>query len=721
MKSKFLKKAAPWGRLLSISLNDHSKINIMKTKRNGFWTTAFTALFLAAFVGGCKDDKMGIDGLCPLVVSTNPVNGAVGVPLDQIVSVTFNEPMNPATITPSAFTLLSPGSPGGRMDGVSKSSATKISGTLTYNAANYTMTFTPGTKLAPNAVYTGTVATLVKDLKGNALQVDYVWTFSTSLSPSVTSTDPANNATAVVLNKIVRATFNAPMDPVTITATTFTLKQGATSVAGTVSYTGTTASFKPTSNLLSSTTYTATITTGAKNAAGIPLAADFVWTFITGATTAPTVNSTDPPDNATGVLLNKIVTATFSTAMDPLTITATTFTMTQGATSVAGTVSYSGSTASFTPTGGLLSGTTYTATITTGAKNVAGNPLANNYVWTFATGTITAPTVNSTDPLNNATGVVLNKIVTATFSTPMDPLTITTSTFLINQGATSVAGTVSYSGSTASFTPTGGLLSGNTYTATITTGAKNVAGIPLANDYVWNFSTNAPLGPLVVDLKSVARFGIIAGVGVSNNAGFSVINNLDVGIYPGARSSVTGFPPAIVVNGSIFAADDIAPPGVAAMLLQAKNDLVAAYNFAAGATTPAPALAPADLGGKTLAPGIWTSASTMLLQNGDLTLDAQGDANAVWIFQIGSSFTSIGSGPFPSSSGGNVILAGGAQAKNVFWQVGASATIGDFTSFKGTVLAFSSITMNSGAKAVGRMLARNGSVVMTDTNIIDKP
>jgi len=617
MKSKFLKKAAPWGRLLSISLNDHSKINIMKTKRNGFWTTAFTALFLAAFVGGCKDDKMGIDGLCPLVVSTNPVNGAVGVPLDQIVSVTFNEPMNPATITPSAFTLLSPGSPGGRMDGVSKSSATKISGTLTYNAANYTMTFTPGTKLAPNAVYTGTVATLVKDLKGNALQVDYVWTFSTSLSPSVTSTDPANNATAVVLNKIVRATFNAPMDPVTITATTFTLKQGATSVAGTVSYTGTTASFKPTSNLLSSTTYTATITTGAKNAAGIPLAADFVWTFITGATTAPTVNSTDPPDNATGVLLNKIVTATFSTAMEPL--------------------------------------------------------------------------------------------------------TITTSTFLINQGATSVAGTVSYSGSTASFTPTGGLLSGNTYTATITTGAKNVAGIPLANDYVWNFSTNAPLGPLVVDLKSVARFGIIAGVGVSNNAGFSVINNLDVGIYPGARSSVTGFPPAIVVNGSIFAADDIAPPGVAAMLLQAKNDLVAAYNFAAGATTPAPALAPADLGGKTLAPGIWTSASTMLLQNGDLTLDAQGDANAVWIFQIGSSFTSIGSGPFPSSSGGNVILAGGAQAKNVFWQVGASATIGDFTSFKGTVLAFSSITMNSGAKAVGRMLARNGSVVMTDTNIIDKP
>jgi hypothetical protein len=111
----------------------------------------------------------------------------------------------------------------------------------------------------------------------------------------------------------------------------------------------------------------------------------------------------------------------------------------------------------------------------------------------------------------------------------------------------------------------------------------------------------------------------------------------------------------------------------------------------------------------------------MLLQNGDLTLDAQGDANAVWIFQIGSTLTSIGTSPFPSISGGNVILAGGAQAKNVFWQVGASATIGDYTHFQGTILAFSSITMNSGAVAEGRMLARNAAVTMTDTNIINKP
>ena len=237
----------------------------------------------------------------------------------------------------------------------------------------------------------------------------------------------------------------------------------------------------------------------------------------------------------------------------------------------------------------------------------------------------------------------------------------------------------------------------------------------LVNNYVWTFSTKAPLGPQGVDLKSVARFGIIAGVGVSNNAGFSEIRNMDVGISPGVRSSITGFPPAIIVNGAIFASDDIAPPGVPAMLTQAKQDLVDAYLFAEGATSPAPATVSGDQGGKTLAPGIYKSTSTLLIQSGDLTLDAQGDANAVWIFQIASAFTSVG------GAGGSIILSGGAQAKNVYWQTGSSATIGDNTAFKGNILALTSITMNSGAKAVGRMLARNGSVVMTNANIIDKP
>ena len=204
-------------------------------------------------------------------------------------------------------------------------------------------------------------------------------------------------------------------------------------------------------------------------------------------------------------------------------------------------------------------------------------------------------------------------------------------------------------------------------------------------------------------------------MGVSNNAGFSVINNLDVGIYPGSRSSVTGFPPATVVGGAIYAADDIAPPGTPAMLAQAKLDLVAAYLFAEGATTPAPATVSGDQGGLTLAPGIYKSTSTLLIQNGNLTLDGQGNPNATWIFQVASAFTTVG------GAGGSIILTGGAQAKNIFWQTGSSAVIGDYTTFYGNVLALQSITMNSYAVATGRMLAQNGAVVMTGTNTINKP
>jgi hypothetical protein len=240
-------------------------------------------------------------------------------------------------------------------------------------------------------------------------------------------------------------------------------------------------------------------------------------------------------------------------------------------------------------------------------------------------------------------------------------------------------------------------------------------GTPLTTDFVWSFTTSATATQSGVDLGTVERFGIISGVGVSNNAGFSEIRNMDVGIYPGLRSSIIGFPPAIIVNGAIYAADDILPPGIAAMLNQAKLDLTAAYLFAEGAITPAPVTVSGDQGGKTLAPGIYKSTSTLLIQSGDLTLDAQGNPDAVWIFQVASGFTTIG------GAGGNVILSGGAQAKNIFWQVGTSAVIGDYTIFKGNVLALTSITMNSHATAEGRMLAINGAVVMTHTNIISKP
>jgi hypothetical protein len=539
---------------------------------------------------------------------------------------------------------------------------------------------------------------------------DFVETIG--VCPVVESTSPINNATNVPLDKIITATFNEKMNPSTITTASFTV-QGTAPITGIVTYSGTTATFTPANVLTANTTYTAKITTLAKDLVGNAIQKDYAWTFSTGATLTPMVITTDPVNLATSVVLNKIVTASFSMSMDPTTISTTTFTLKQGTNAVVGTVTYSGTTATFTPSATLTANTVYTGTITTGAKNVSGTPLANNYVWTFTTGSLIAPTIISTDPTNNATNVVLSKIITATFSVPMDPLSLTATTFIIKQGTTSVAGIISYSGSTVTFTPSANLLSDATYTGTITTGAKNVAGTFLANDYVWTFSTVAHLGPTAPDLKTAARFGILAGVGISNDAGPSVINNLDVGISPGALSSVSGFPPATIVGGAIYAAD--AGGATTTMLTLAKQELTDAYNFAAAATLPAPAVAPADLGGKTLAPGIYYSTSTMLLQNGDLTLDGQGDANAVWIFKVGSAFTSVG------GAGGNVILAGGAQAKNVYWQISSSATIGDYTTFYGNILALSSITMGSHSVATGRMLARNAAVTLTSTNTINKP
>ncbi len=444
-------------------------------------------------------------------------------------------------------------------------------------------------------------------------------------------------------------------------------------------------------------------------------------TFIEDFGVCPVVLSTTPEDGATLVPLSSQVTVTFNEEMNPETITQSSFSLT-GSEKVTGAISYDNetNTLTFVPENELTYATTYTGRVNRSVKDVLGNNLQTDYVWTFTTLAATTPEVVLTNPVNLSTGVPLNKVISAGFSEGMNPLTITGTSFTLKTGTTTIAGTVTYTGTTAKFTPANNLAANTTYTATITTDAKSTNNAPLASNYEWSFITGTdntqPGTPAMgVDLKSVARFGIFAGVGISNNAGFSEIRNLDVGITPGVRSSVTGFPPAIVVNGAIYASDDIAPPGTAAMLLQAKQDLLEAYLFAEGASSPAPATVAGDQGGKTLAPGIYKSTSTLLVQAGDLTLDAQGDPNAVWIFQIASDFTTVG------GAGGNIILTGGAQAKNIFWQTGSSATIGDGTSFKGNVLALTSITMNSGATAVGRMLARNGSVVMTNTNIIEKP
>jgi hypothetical protein len=538
---------------------------------------------------------------------------------------------------------------------------------------------------------------------------------NTGIYPVASITTPANGTINAPLDQVISVTFNVEVNPATVNQLSFTLQQGTTPVAGTITYSGKTATFTPSAALKDNTTYTAKLTTSINGLDGNPLQQDYVWSFSTGSSITPMVLSTDPAKNATSVFLNKVISANFNMAMNESTINTTTFTVKKGTTAVTGTVSYNGTTATFTPNSPLAMNTIYTATISTAVKNIQGTTITAPYVWTFTTGSVSGPMVLSTDPINNAIGVA-NKVVRVTFDMPMDLLTLNGTNFTLKAGTSTVLGTVTHNtaGDIAYFTPNGGnLLANTTYTATITNAVKNAAGVPLANNYVWSFNTNAPVVGSVVNLGFAARFGILAGVGVSNNAGFSEIRNMDVGISPGVRSSITGFPPAIIVNGAMYASDDIAPAGTPAMLTQAKLDLTNAYLFVEGASYSAPITVAGDQGGKTLVAGIYKSTSTLLVQNGDLTLS--GSATDVWIFQVASAFTTVG------GAGGNIILAGGALAKNVYWQTGSSATIGDYTKFNGNILALQSITMGSHSTATGRMLARNGSIVMTHTNIITKP
>ena len=290
------------------------------------------------------------------------------------------------------------------------------------------------------------------------------------------------------------------MDPSTITASTFTIKQESTIVLGAVTYTGTAATFTPSSNLAANKIYTGTISTAVRSTTGKAMGSAYTFSFTTGDgldTTLPVVSSTDPLNNATGVALAKAITFTFSEAMNPATINASTFTLFQGTTAVSGAITYSGTVMTFTPSFALTVGTVYVATISTGAKDLAGNALAEKVVRTFTTVSATppdttAPVVSSTDPLNLATSVALNKVVKINFSKAMDPLTINASTFTIKQGTTAIVGTVALSGTSATFTPSALMTSALVYTATISIGAKDLAGNALAASTVWTFTTAAP-------------------------------------------------------------------------------------------------------------------------------------------------------------------------------------------------------------------------------------
>ena len=359
-------------------------------------------------------------------------------------------------------------------------------------------------------------------------------------TPVVTFTVNANGATNVPINTKVGVFFTEPMNPSTLNTSTFTLMQGSTPVSGTVNYNGSGVTFTPAATLTPNTVYTATITAGAKDLSGKALANPYVWSWTTGSApdvTPPMVTSTINANGATNVSINTKVGAFFTEAIDPLTITSTTFTLMQGTTPVAGTVNGVAFAVTFTPATSLTPNTVYTATLTTGIKDLAGNALASPYTWSWTTAAVpdtTSPTVSSTIPVNNDTSMSINSALAAVFSEAMDPSTVNSATFILMQGATLVPGTVTYLGVTAAFVPTTALAYNTMYTATISTGAKDLAGNPLAANYQWSFTTNNNGGGGGVTLssdKAITSFSFVlpAVTGIINETAKTIAVTVPVG------------------------------------------------------------------------------------------------------------------------------------------------------------------------------------------------
>ena len=326
----------------------------------------------------------------------------------------------------------------------------------------------------------------------------------------------------------------------------------------------------------------------------------------------------------------------------------------------------------------------------------------------------TTPTVLSSVPTDGAIGVALGGTISVTFSEQMDPATLTASTFTLTAGSTHqpIAGTVMYADTTAVFTPAVDLATNETFTATITTGANSDFGVALAAEYVWTFAGDRlGLGGAPVNLRTAGNYTVLAAASISGT-GATVAGNL--GISPAAASYITGFSliadtstqfsTSAQVTGRVYAADYGVP--TPEILGVAINDLMLAQVDAAGRTPGVTGLGIGNIGGMTLAPGVyrWTTGVTIPM---DVTLT--GNATDVWIFQI--------AGTLDLTASRSIALTGGALAKNVFWQVSGAVTLGAMARLQGVVLATTAVTSGAGTQVVGRVLSQT-DVTITGSTIV---
>lgn len=469
---------------------------------------------------------------------------------------------------------------------------------------------------------------------------------------------------------------------------------------------------------------------------------------------APSVILTTPAKTTpivTGVATNTALQAKFNQDMTATTLDASSFKVTCPVGSAIGgtiTVTYDGTNriATLQHANPFPENTICEATITTAAQNTSGVGMAENYVWSFMTGGAsggsggmsdsgsgsgpdsTVPTVTAVGPSNNATLVCLTKSVSVTFSEAMDSSTINATTFSVtNPGLALMAGAVTYNAGskTATFAITSSYVASTVYTVHVTVGAKDLSGNPMAAAFssVFTTGTQACTTPTVVNLRSAATYGAFSGTGITNQGLLTVVNG-DLGTT-GVCTTVTGFHDSLNTytttgsnNGLVTGVINCAPPApgtlaTQALATQAQADAQLAYN---ALVAESPSITQGqELGGLTLPPGIYKSGAAFDITTGNLTLNGGGDADAVWVFQAPSALT-VGLIATPRS----VLLTNGAQAKNVFWQVGSSARIENLSTMVGTIIAFSSVTISTAGQTsttslTGRAIGLGAGVTMVNT------
>lgn len=469
---------------------------------------AVKVLVVAVIISGCTKDETDQLTLTDQFSNAGiedvfPSNQAESVEVNPVVGVTFRQGTDPLQVSSASLSL--------------KKGNSSVSGSV--SSAGTSVVFTTNENLSPMAEYTATLTTVKKNGAGNYEPVDLSWKFKTGKdlkdkSLTVISVDPANLSTNVSPSASVIVKVNKEIKTWMKSFISLDLVTGTEHIQGSVSFDKSTITFKPSSPFKSNALITGNFSFGQRNnedeydddvnddddeeGESQNLNNSFTWSFTTSGSgpvvpvTLPAVASVVPANNSVSVVISTVLSATFSTAMDPATITSSTFILKKGTVSVAGAVSCSGATATFTPSASLEANTVYSATITTGAKDNGGNALASNFNWTFTTAALvdnTVPTVLTVVPVTNAASVAVDTKISVTFSEAMNSSTITSSTFGVKQGTTSVSGSVTYSAGTATFTPSAKLAGGTKYTVTVTTGVKDASGNSMAADYSWSFTT----------------------------------------------------------------------------------------------------------------------------------------------------------------------------------------------------------------------------------------